>query len=892
MSINRNSELIVRYDGSKTSFESANGPKNTYIEAKVSKVVFITGSTATNATAEQKRQYIWITDGSSDKYIDMSNVEDIQNSLTHIAGLATNGSFVNIGDGRSGLNFVGANGVNVSQVINRVLDSNGVPYWTIKIDGSPITAAIQDKADLENGKIPTGQLPDYILGQLLFGGTAEFGTEDTLGISPSGNYKQMHNVPGSQERVTIDKDAFDDHEGEYFIAAAGFTAFGIPVNTGDWIVSTGVDWRKIDNTDAITKVAGVVPEDGDIPKAGLITALGVDKKYEKPSNGIPKSDLEQEVRTSLDKIDGIDNKVDQTTYKDKVAELEKSIESKYTKPSRGIPAADLADEVATAEKVNAAISAAVKGVENKIAAVDVKLEEKANTEDVYTKADPSSPPSDEAILVYDATNDTIKDSNYKISTDAQDLDHADQSRIPTCAQVYKFVADEIENSNIGDLEDRVVNGKSWIKTTSIQLVAGYMSDESKSYALPSAIDQSLEYVDDIIATNSYVDSKFYIIPEVTIYGINNAIDSGETESVVISVDQYKQLYDAVESGKQINIIIEDELPGLAPVSAYIEDCIYVEFVYNGCAYEVDFADDGSIMIYRDKLIHTSDIEELMPLPLIKPNKDAILIFDEVNNTVKDSGLAISMTAEDIWHASPDHVPTCAQVEEFVIESINNLQIGSSSNVYVIPDVAISNIDKHIETGKSSITGIDRDKYDEFCAAVAAGKQIYITIEEGFDGLTPVSAFVDDFIYVDFVYNGFAYKVDFEGEYYVTFSRAEISISGVVYIADFTISDLTNSSDTPIDYVSLKKAFDGNKTIIVPNRGLSYCVVSSISKVPAIGRDPERLVLNINAGTNLYTVSAFGGSVSSLKGSTKIVKKLVTEDVIGDINTALETIIAG
>lgn len=438
MSINGNSELIVRYDGSKTSFESANGPKNTYIEAKVSKVVFITGSTATNATAEQKRQYIWITDGSSDKYIDMSNVEDIQNSLTHIAGLATNGSFVNIGDGRSGLNFVGANGVNVSQVINRVLDSNGVPYWTIKIDGSPITAAIQDKAaqsdvdglservdqaegdidtlqteqgtqktailqqaqdianlntringvnesvseankaigtietalenkaDLENGRIPTGQLPDYILGQLLFGGTAEFGTEDTLGISPSGNYKQMHNVPGSQERVTIDKDAFDDHEGEYFIAAAGFTAFGIPVNTGDWIVSTGVDWRKIDNTDAITKVAGVVPEDGDIPKAGLITALGVDKKYEKPSNGIPKTDLESGVQTSLDKIDSIDNKVEQTVYDAKVAELEASIGGKYTKPAGGIPEKDLAFKVVTEEEVVNAISKAAADLNDKI----------------------------------------------------------------------------------------------------------------------------------------------------------------------------------------------------------------------------------------------------------------------------------------------------------------------------------------------------------------------------------------------------------------------------------------------------------------------------------------------------------------------------------------------
>lgn len=160
-----------------------------------------------------------------------------------------------------------------------------------------------NKAGLENGKIPTSLLPDYILGQLLFGGTVGSGTSTTMVVTPSGNYKLKHTVPASQTTVTINKDAFAVHEGEYFIVTAGFTAVGIPVNTGDWIVSTGTDWRKIDNTDAITKVAGVSPADGDVPKAGLVTALGIDKKYEKPSAGIPKDHLAQGVKTSLGKAD-------------------------------------------------------------------------------------------------------------------------------------------------------------------------------------------------------------------------------------------------------------------------------------------------------------------------------------------------------------------------------------------------------------------------------------------------------------------------------------------------------------------------------------------------------------------------------------------------------------
>jgi hypothetical protein len=166
-----------------------------------------------------------------------------------------------------------------------------------------IEAMETGKADLENGKIPTDQLPDYILGQLLFGGTASGGTADTLVIAPSGNYNSKHGQKESQTLVTITKDTYKAHEGEYFIATAGFSALGIPVNTGDWIVSTGTDWKKIDNTDSITKVAGVSPTDGNIPAAGLATALGVDGKYEKPSTGIPKDDLAQGVKDSLGRAD-------------------------------------------------------------------------------------------------------------------------------------------------------------------------------------------------------------------------------------------------------------------------------------------------------------------------------------------------------------------------------------------------------------------------------------------------------------------------------------------------------------------------------------------------------------------------------------------------------------
>lgn len=69
---------------------------------------------------------------------------------------------------------------------------------------------------------------------------------------------------------------------------------------------------------------------------------------------------------TLTKINSIDSKVEQTTYENKVAELEGAIESKYTKPAGGIPVKDLVGEVATETEVINAISKASEAIDTKI----------------------------------------------------------------------------------------------------------------------------------------------------------------------------------------------------------------------------------------------------------------------------------------------------------------------------------------------------------------------------------------------------------------------------------------------------------------------------------------------------------------------------------------------
>ena len=45
-------------------------------------------------------------------------------------------------------------------------------------------------------------------------------------------------------------------EGVYFICQTSGTFAGISFETGDWIISTGTKWEKIDNTDAVKSVNG------------------------------------------------------------------------------------------------------------------------------------------------------------------------------------------------------------------------------------------------------------------------------------------------------------------------------------------------------------------------------------------------------------------------------------------------------------------------------------------------------------------------------------------------------------------------------------------------------------------------------------------------------------
>lgn len=88
----------------------------------------------------------------------------------------------------------------------------------------------------ETGKVPTAQLPDSILGGAVYQGTWNASTNTpTIPAASSANkgHYRVVTVAG-----TTDIDGTDDWE------------------VGDWIISNGAAWDKVDNTDAVISVAG------------------------------------------------------------------------------------------------------------------------------------------------------------------------------------------------------------------------------------------------------------------------------------------------------------------------------------------------------------------------------------------------------------------------------------------------------------------------------------------------------------------------------------------------------------------------------------------------------------------------------------------------------------
>lgn len=122
--------------------------------------------------------------------------------------------------------------------------------------GKAIKGMLEGKADLEDGKVKVSQLPDFVMGQMLFGGTVEYSSADQMWmVTPTQSFEEK--FPDWDSLSGLEMMSASLYEGVYFIAKNSEAFNSMDINAGDWIVSTGKAWEKIDNTDAVTSVAGL-----------------------------------------------------------------------------------------------------------------------------------------------------------------------------------------------------------------------------------------------------------------------------------------------------------------------------------------------------------------------------------------------------------------------------------------------------------------------------------------------------------------------------------------------------------------------------------------------------------------------------------------------------------
>lgn len=184
---------------------------------------------------------------SVDKLNNLANIQTIGNNLE----LTNDGTLNAVGGG-------GGGGGGGDVALYSALGSNTNGALTQKASTDLLVHAKPDGENdlIENNKITTGYLPDSVLGQVLYGG----GFVPTTGVATlTANSKERLEV--STPTITLTNDTtsptgYEANEGIYYIATEAGTFASISFQTGDWLISIGTSWSKVDNTDAVTGVKG------------------------------------------------------------------------------------------------------------------------------------------------------------------------------------------------------------------------------------------------------------------------------------------------------------------------------------------------------------------------------------------------------------------------------------------------------------------------------------------------------------------------------------------------------------------------------------------------------------------------------------------------------------
>lgn len=157
---------------------------------------------------------------------------------------------------------VGLGNVDNTSDANKPVSTAQQTALNLKLNAS-LKGAANGLAELdENRKIVLSQIPDFVLGQMINGGTVNANTAVATLTSNAKSRLGTGLATITLTNNTVAITGYLANENIYYVTSAGGTFAGITFDVGDWLVATASGWGKIDNTDAVSSVAG---------KTGVVT---------------------------------------------------------------------------------------------------------------------------------------------------------------------------------------------------------------------------------------------------------------------------------------------------------------------------------------------------------------------------------------------------------------------------------------------------------------------------------------------------------------------------------------------------------------------------------------------------------------------------------------------
>ena len=222
----------------------------------------------------------WITDAATGIIINGGNIYDYFPELKPGGGGGgsadfsyTIASYVDGTTGETTYRLMESRNGDTPVAVGDVIEFRGnmmlVTYGTQQMLLNTALSTINDDIENKQDKAPDGThnlidadgvvdpryLPDYLLGACIYAGNVGAGAVATLTTAA------QHKLGTTAQSITLTNDTADitgytANEGLYYIATAEFSFASLDVKAGDWLISTGTMWSKIDNTDAVTGVKG------------------------------------------------------------------------------------------------------------------------------------------------------------------------------------------------------------------------------------------------------------------------------------------------------------------------------------------------------------------------------------------------------------------------------------------------------------------------------------------------------------------------------------------------------------------------------------------------------------------------------------------------------------